>query len=89
MLSYRWGMGRMSAIGVQSGKHILGLSISGFDPTETSPGMQRPRSTAGWTTKNIAGGKSEKLAVPAQGAGAYFWRYHPTIKGRLIITDAH
>ena len=39
--------------------------------------------------KDIAGGKSEKLAVPAHGAGACFWRYHPMIKGRLVIADAH
>jgi plastocyanin len=42
-----------------------------------------------WTTKDIASGKSEKLVIPANGVGAYFCRYHPVMKGRLVITDAH
>ena len=38
-----------------------------------------------WTTKDIEGGKTEKLVVPANGAGPFFCRYHPVMKGRLVI----
>ncbi len=42
-----------------------------------------------WTTNDIAGGNSEKLVIPANGAGVYFCRYHLAMKGRLVISDAH
>lgn len=38
-----------------------------------------------WTTKDIASGKNETVIVPANGNGAYFCKYHPVMKGRLII----
>jgi len=38
-----------------------------------------------WTTKDIANGKSEAVIVPAKGDGAYICKYHPVMKGRLII----
>src|SRR6516164_10062817 len=38
-----------------------------------------------WTTTDIASGKSEVIVMPANGDGAYFCKYHPTMKGRLII----
>lgn len=38
-----------------------------------------------WTTKEIASGKSESVTVPAKGDGAYFCKYHPVMKGRLVI----
>ena len=41
-----------------------------------------------WTTQDIARGKSEVLVVPANGAGVYFCRYHPAMRGRLIIPAA-
>lgn len=41
-----------------------------------------------WTTKEIAGGKSESVTVPAKGDGTYFCKYHPMMKGRLVITPS-
>jgi len=41
-----------------------------------------------WTTGDIARGKSVALVVPANGAGAYFCRYHPAMSGRLVIAAA-
>ncbi len=41
-----------------------------------------------WTTKDIAHGKSEALVVPPNGAGVYFCRYHPAMRGRLVIPAA-
>jgi plastocyanin len=38
-----------------------------------------------WTTRDIANGKNEAVLVPANGEGAYFCKYHPVMKGRLII----
>jgi plastocyanin len=41
-----------------------------------------------WTTKDIARGRSETLVVPSNGAGAYVCRYHPAMRGRLVIAPA-
>ncbi len=41
-----------------------------------------------WTTKDIARGMSEALVVPPNGSGAYVCRYHPAMKGRLVIAPA-
>src|SRR5690242_17259038 len=41
-----------------------------------------------WTTKDIPRGGSEALVVPANGSGTYDCRYHPAMKGRLIIAPA-
>ena len=38
-----------------------------------------------WTTMDIAGGKSGAVVVPAKGDGAYICKYHPVMKGHLII----
>lgn len=38
-----------------------------------------------WTTADIASGKSERVVVRAAGTGAYFCRYHPVMKGQLVI----
>ena len=38
-----------------------------------------------WTTADIAGGKSERFVVRVAGTGAYFCRYHPVMKGQLVI----
>ena len=40
-----------------------------------------------WSTADVAGGKIGKIVVPASGTGAYLCRYHPAMKGRLLITD--
>jgi plastocyanin len=37
-----------------------------------------------WTTKDITSGNSETITVPKAGDGAYFCRYHPVMKGRLV-----
>jgi plastocyanin len=42
-----------------------------------------------WGTKDIPSGKSETLAVPANAGGTYVCRYHPAMRGRLVIIDAH
>ena len=41
-----------------------------------------------WTTEDIAGGQSETLVVPTTAGAAYVCRYHPVMKGRLVITNA-
>ena len=38
-----------------------------------------------WTTRDIGSGKNETVIVPANGEGPYFCKYHPVMKGRLII----
>jgi plastocyanin len=38
-----------------------------------------------WTTMDIASGKNQAVIVPANGDGAYFCKYHPVMKGRLVI----
>lgn len=38
-----------------------------------------------WTTNDIASGRNEAVVMPVNGAGAYFCKYHPVMKGRLII----
>jgi plastocyanin len=42
-----------------------------------------------WSTVDIAGGKADKVVVPARGTGDYLCRYHPMMKGRLLITGPH
>lgn len=42
-----------------------------------------------WSTKDISGGKSDQIAIPVNGANAYFCRYHPVMVGRLLITAPH
>ena len=42
-----------------------------------------------WTTRDITSGKSVKFVVPAHGAAVYFCRYHPIMRGRLVIRAAH
>lgn len=41
-----------------------------------------------WTTKDITRGRSETLVVPPNGAGAYVCRYHPAMRGHLVIAPA-
>lgn len=41
-----------------------------------------------WTTKDIPRGRSETLVVPSTGAGAFVCRYHPAMRGRLVIAPA-
>jgi plastocyanin len=38
-----------------------------------------------WTTMDIASGKNEAVIVPANGDSAYFCKYHPVMKGRLLF----
>ena len=41
-----------------------------------------------WTTKDIPRGRSETLVVPPNGAGSYVCRYHPAMRGRLVLRPA-
>lgn len=41
-----------------------------------------------WTTSDIPRGKSETMVVPANGDGAYVCRYHPAMRGHLVIAPA-
>jgi plastocyanin len=38
-----------------------------------------------WTTNDVASGQSARVVVPATGDGAYVCRYHPVMKGRIVI----
>jgi plastocyanin len=41
-----------------------------------------------WSTADIARGRSETLMVPPEGAGSYVCRYHPAMRGQLVIAPA-
>jgi plastocyanin len=41
-----------------------------------------------WTTKDIARGTSDTVVVPPNGSGSYDCRYHPVMRGRLVIVPA-
>ena len=41
-----------------------------------------------WTTREIPRGRSETLVVPSNGAGVYVCRYHPAMRGQLVIAPA-
>jgi len=71
-----------SSIEVEPGDTVEFLNRDIAPHTATAP-------DGSWSTPEIAAGKTEAIGVSGHVGGAYVCRFHPVMKGRIVVRSPH